>query len=67
VRTGAAERLGLIYRWRHGDASSEGLCDGPEEDPGTSEAGPAPGIQLAVPDVGEPRVAPPSPAQLQEK
>jgi hypothetical protein len=67
VRTGAAERLELLYRWRHGDASSEGLGDGPEEDPVTSEAGPAPGIQLAVPDADEPRVAPPSPAKLQEK
>ncbi|MEO5730312.1 MAG: hypothetical protein ABI134_19405 [Byssovorax sp.] len=61
VRTGAAERLELLYRWRHGDASGESLGGDPEEAPvpTTSEAGPAAG--------SEPSVGPPSPAKHQEK
>lgn len=68
VRTGAAERLELLYRWRHGDASGESLGGDPEEAPvlTTSEAGPASGIDLAVSDASEPRAAPPSPAKHQE-
>lgn len=31
VRSGAAERLGMVCRWRHGTTSGEGLCGGPEE------------------------------------
>jgi hypothetical protein len=31
VRSGAAERLGMVCRWRHGTTSGEGLCAEPQE------------------------------------
>lgn len=55
VRSGAAERLGMVCRWRHGGASGEGLCGGPEEEeeealaPARVESIAGPGDALAGP------------------
>ena len=45
VRTGAAERLGMVCRWRHGDASGESLCG----DPGQEQLAPARVKRIAGP------------------
>jgi hypothetical protein len=45
VRTGAAERLGIVCRWRHGNASGESLCG----DPGEEQLAPARVKRIAGP------------------